>query len=107
MIRKLLPTALFTTAILLVAVSAGISQGAPSSQNTSPLPAPTGMVNDYAGVLDATTKQQLEQKLTSFRDTTNPKVELAVAIVHTTGDRDIFDYSLAVARGWGIGSKED
>ena len=65
------------------------------------------MVNDYAGVLDPSGKQQLEQKLTSFRDSTNPKVELAVAIVHTTGDRDIFDYSLAVARGWGIGSKED
>ena len=36
----------------------------------------------------------------------NPKVELAVAIVKTTGDRDIFDYSMAVARGWGIGSKQ-
>ncbi len=24
----------------------------------------------------------------------------------TTGDRDIFEYSLDVARGWGIGSKE-
>src|SRR4029077_8755452 len=34
-------------------------------------------------------------------------VELAVAVVKTTGERDIFDYSLAVARGWKIGSKED
>jgi uncharacterized protein len=65
------------------------------------------MVNDYANVLDVGTKQQLEQKLRSFRDTSNPKVELAVAIVKTTGDQDIFDYSLAVARGWGIGSKDD
>ena len=65
------------------------------------------MVNDYANVLDDATKQQIDQKLRNFRDTTNPKVELAVAIVKTTGDRDIFDYSLAVARGWGIGSKED
>jgi uncharacterized protein len=31
------------------------------------------------------------------------KVELAVATVDTTGGQDIFDYSLAVARGWGIG----
>ena len=61
---------------------------------------------DYAGVLDAATKRQIEQKIIQFRDSTNPKVELAVAIVTTTGDRDIFDYSLAVARGWGIGSKE-
>jgi uncharacterized protein len=106
MTRKLLLTVL-STATLLIAAFSSFAQNQPWSQNTSPLPAPTGMVNDYANVLDAGTKQQLEQKLTSFRDTTNPKVELAVAIVKTTGDRDIFDYSLAVARGWGIGSKED
>ena len=79
----------------------------PWSQNTSPLPAPTGFVNDYAGVIDAGTKQALENKLKELRDTTNPSVEIAVAVVKTTGDRDIFDYSLAVARGWKIGSKAD
>lgn len=77
------------------------------SSNTSPLPAPTGFVNDYAGAIDAATKQQLETKLKNLRDTTNPQVEIAVAVVKTTGDRPIFDYSLAVARGWKIGSKAD
>ena len=104
--RKFVP-AVLVTATLLIAALTGFSQNQPWSQNVSPLPAPTGMVNDYANVLDAGTKQQIEDKLRNFRDTTNPKVELAVAIVKTTGDRDIFDYSLAVARGWGIGSKED
>ena len=79
---------------------------APFSINESPLPAPTSPVMDYVGVLDATTKQALEQKIIAFRDSTNPKVELAVAIVQTTGERDVFDYSLAVSRGWKIGSKE-
>lgn len=79
----------------------------PWSQNTSPLPAPTGFVNDYAGVIDAATKQQLEAKLKDLRDTSDPSVEIAVVVVDTTGGRDIFDYSLAVARGWGIGSKDD
>src|ERR671939_514673 len=32
--------------------------------------------------------------------------EFAVVTVKTTGDQDIFDYSLAVMRGWGIGSSE-
>ncbi|HEX8248423.1 MAG TPA: TPM domain-containing protein [Pyrinomonadaceae bacterium] len=77
------------------------------SINESPLGAPTSPVMDYAGVLDAGAKQALEKRLIEFRDRTNPKVELAVAVVRTTGDRQIFDYSLAVARGWGIGSKED
>jgi len=79
---------------------------APFSINESPLPAPTGPVMDYVGVLDANTKQTLEKRLIEFRDRTNPKVELAVAIVKTTGERPIFDYSLAVSRGWKIGSKE-
>jgi uncharacterized protein len=58
-------------------------------------------------VIDPATKQQLEQKIKAFKERTNPSVELAVAVVQTTGDRDILDYSLAVARGWKIGSKED
>ena len=79
----------------------------PWSQDVSPLPAPTGMVNDYAGVIDEATKQQLETRLRAFKEKTNPPVELAVAVVRTTGERPIFDYSLAVARGWGIGTKQD
>lgn len=79
----------------------------PFSINESPLGPPTSPVMDYAGVLDAATKQALERRLIEFRDKTNPKVELAVAIVNTTGERPIFEYSLAVARGWKVGSKED
>ena len=77
-----------------------------SQTSESPLPAPTAPVNDYAGVIDANVKAQLNQRLTEFRDKSNPRVELAVVVVKTTGGRDIFDYSLAVARGWGIGSKQ-
>ncbi|HXF43800.1 MAG TPA: TPM domain-containing protein [Pyrinomonadaceae bacterium] len=77
----------------------------PWDPNTSPLGPPTGFVNDYVGVFDSQKKQELEKRLRDFRDKTG--VELAVAIVRTTGERDIFDYSLAVARGWGIGSKDD
>src|SRR5262245_34522033 len=77
----------------------------PWDPTKSPLPAPTGPVNDFAGVIDEATKQRLNQKLIDFQRTTGN--ELAVAVVRTTGDRDIFDYSLAVARGWGIGSKGD
>ena len=78
----------------------------PFSINESPLPAPTGFVNDYVGVIDAPTKQKLEAQLKSLKDTTKPPIEIAVAIVKTTGDRPIFDYTLAVGRGWKIGAKE-
>ncbi len=75
------------------------------SQNVSPLPTPAGFISDLAGVIDEPTKQALEAKLKAFREKSG--VEMAVAVVRTTGDRDIFDYSLAVARGWGIGAKAD
>lgn len=101
--------ALFFLAAILVFNTVGVlsQTPAPWSQNTSPLPPPTGFVNDYAGVIDVATKQQLETKLKAFKESTDPSVEIAVAVVRTTGDRDIFDYSLAVARGWKIGSKAD
>ena len=98
---------LILVGLLCLASLSNYSQTAtPFSINESPLGAPTSPVMDYAGVLDAATKQAIEQKIIAFRDSSNPKVELAVAIVGTTGDRDIFDYSLAVSRGWKIGSKE-
>jgi len=92
--------------ILLLFASAVFSQGEqPFSLDTSPLPPSTGFVNDFAGVFDAAVKQQLETRLKELKEKTG--VEIAVAVVRTTGERPIFDYSLAVARGWKIGSKED
>ncbi|HXG86446.1 MAG TPA: TPM domain-containing protein [Pyrinomonadaceae bacterium] len=92
--------------LCITAQTAHSQETKPFSLNESPLPAPTGFVNDYVGVIDATTKQKLEAQLKSLKETTNPPIEIAVAIVRTTGERPIFDYTLAVARGWKIGAKE-
>ena len=70
----------------------------------SPLPAATGYVNDYAGVINRATKAELETTLTNLDR--EQKIQFAVAIVDTTGGQDIFDYSRDVARGWGLGSKD-
>jgi uncharacterized protein len=91
----------------LLSIQAFAQASTPFSINESPLPAPTEPVNDFAGVLDEGTKQALNQRIKDFKLKTNPQVVLAVAIVKTTGERDIFDYSLAVSRGWKIGTKED
>lgn len=105
---KVLHQAIFrplaATLVVFSAVVVAAAQGAGFSLDRSPLPDPTGFVNDYVGVVDSATKKQLEERLKAFKDSSG--VEIAVAVVDTTGDRDIFDYSLAVARGWGIGSKE-
>ena len=102
-IYALIIITLFSSASLLLRAQ---EKASPFSINESPLPVPTSPVMDYVGVLDPATKQSLEQKIVAFRDSTNPKVELAVAIVQTTGGREIFDYSLAVSRGWKIGSPD-
>src|SRR2546421_2232968 len=86
--------------VLLVA--AIVSASGQTAQ--SPLPPPTGYVNDYARVIDPPTKQQLETTLANLDQ--QQKIQFSVVTVDTTGGREIFDYSLAVARGWGIGSKD-
>lgn len=70
----------------------------------SPLPAPTGFVNDYANIFDPKSEKQLEMVLTELRN--RSEIEFAVVTVETTGGQPIFDYSLDVARGWGIGPKD-
>lgn len=90
------------TAVAVLCIVA-LSAFGQTPATVSPLPAPTAPVNDYAGVIDEATKQQLNQKLIDYQRKTG--VELAVAVVRTTGEQDIFDYSLAVYRGWGIGAK--
>src|SRR5205814_1235377 len=48
--------------------------------------------------------QRMEKILRALKESGD--IEFAVVTVKTTGDQDIFDYSLAVFRGWGIGSNE-
>ncbi len=67
----------------------------------SPLPAPTGHVNDYAHALDEGIHAQLEKALVELKQ--RSQIDFAIAIVNTTGGQPITDYSLAVARGWGVG----
>ncbi|NNE65491.1 MAG: hypothetical protein HKN33_02910 [Pyrinomonadaceae bacterium] len=83
------------------------AQDGPFDIDKSPLPEPTSPVMDYAGVIDSETEEAIEQRILDFAESSDPKVEMAVAVVDTTGNIDIFDYSLAVARGWGIGARVD
>ena len=69
-----------------------------------PLPVPFNPIVDNAHVIDAETRARLEQIYRDLKERGN--IEYSVVTVDTTGERDIFDYSLAIARGWGIGSKE-
>lgn len=97
----------FALLVLSLAVIMAAFSLCAAQTTTPPLPPPSPFrfVNDYAGVIDAATRDRLEKRLTQLRDQT--KIEMAIVTVKTTGDQAIFDYSLALARGWGIGSKDD
>lgn len=72
-------------------------------QSPVALPVPFNPIVDNANVIDAETRQRLESICLNLKE--RAQIEYAVLTVPTTGGQDIFDFSLAVARGWGIGSK--
>jgi uncharacterized protein len=78
---------------------------APSPAIENPLPPPEGFVNDFANVIDAQTEQLLEARLEALK--ARAQIEFAVVTVETTGGQDIFDYSLALAKRWGVGPPKD
>ncbi|MBD0370652.1 MAG: TPM domain-containing protein [Pyrinomonadaceae bacterium] len=92
----------FATALALLLL-AGVSVRAQSG--SAQIPEPTGnAVNDFANIIDSTTEQRLEQILINLKR--EQKIEFGVVTVKTTGGQDIFDYTLAVGRKWGIGPAE-
>jgi len=86
---------------LLLAVSVNAQTTPPSPV---PVPVPFTPVVDNAHVIDTETRGRLEQIYRDLKARGN--IEYSVLTVDTTGGQDIFDYSLAVARGWGIGPKD-
>lgn len=62
---------------------------------------PTGYVNDFAGVLSAGVKANLEQELTDFDKTDS--TQIAVATVNSLGGSYLEEYANALFRYWGIG----
>ncbi len=74
----------------------------PFAQSTK-LPAPTGHINDFAGVIDSETKGRLETLLQRLKEKSN--FELYVATVDTTGTQEISAFSNQLARDWNIGTQ--
>ena len=81
-------------------LSLGVSQLA---QTTRKVPAPTGHVNDFAGVVNEQTRQQLENILANLKLKTG--IEFDIATIQSTGGLDISDFSLQLARDWNVGAR--
>src|SRR5947208_1789639 len=67
------------------------------------IPAPTGYVNDFAGVLDAAAVRRMEAVITDVRDKTHG--EIAVVTLADIGDRAPVDVAVQIGRAWGVGAR--
>lgn len=67
------------------------------------IPPPQGLVSDFAGVIDSSTRQQLTNLLRELQEKTG--AEIAVVTVDTTQPLSPFDYAMKVAEAWKPGAK--
>jgi uncharacterized protein len=90
MLKKLL---LFCS--LLLSGILALAQEYPPRSNT--------LVTDYTNTLSENDKQQLENKLVAFNDSTS--TQIAVVVMKSVGQYDINEYGAGLGRNWGIGTK--
>ena len=64
---------------------------------------PTGYVNDFAGVLDASTKSQIEDICTQIDQKAH--AQIALVTINTLDGSDIESYAVDLFNQWGIGAK--
>ena len=81
---------------LAILTVAGFAQDYPAKPST--------LVNDYTGTLTEVQKQQLENKLVAFDDSTSNQV--SIAIIKSVGEYDINEYTLGLGRKWGVGGNK-
>lgn len=88
------------TLILLLLLAAAFVR----AQNFPAKPNPPRLVNDFAGALNGTEIDALEQKLRVYNDSTSSQI--TVIIVKTTQPYPASDYAFEIGRRWGIGQKD-
>ncbi len=87
---------------LLLALAAAFSGGPLFAQFQVPAK-PAAYVNDYANVLNPTTKTQLEALCTEINN--KAKAQIFIVTVKALDGRSKEDYSLDIATKWGVGPK--
>lgn len=86
---------LFLLALALAAPLSALAYTSPG--------APTGLVNDFAGVLSTDQRSALEQTLESNKQATGN--EIAVVTIKSLGGDTVENYAVSLFKEWGIGQK--
>jgi uncharacterized protein len=90
----------FALGVLLLFLSLG-SMGA---ETVASLPAPTGYVNDFAGVLTPGSKQQVEDLCAQVDQKAKAQIAV-VTISKIDGDQSIEEFATALEDKWKVGAK--
>jgi uncharacterized protein len=88
----------------LAAFAAGAAFLASCGAGDAAIPEFSAPVVDAAGVVEDSVEQNLNARLEAFRSQVGPQV--AVLVVSTTDGRALEDFSIDVAREWGIGDEQ-
>jgi len=77
-----------------------------AAESVKSLPAPSGYINDFAGVLSPTTEQNLESLCT--RVDRQAHAQIAVVTINTLdNDQTIEEFATELEDKWGVGNKDD
>lgn len=83
----------------------GLSAGCLLAQDAGVYPEPTGLVNDYAGLLTSSERSQLEALAREIKNKAD--IEVAFATMDSIPEgQDIALYTTELAHRWGVGGKE-
>jgi len=94
--RKQITSLMFAVFALIVTVSA---------QSEQPKPMPNTYIHDFAGVVSADKQAEINTKAKQLKD--EYKTEIALVTIDSLNGEDQFDYSMRMARSWGIGSPDN
>jgi tetratricopeptide (TPR) repeat protein/uncharacterized membrane protein YgcG len=97
--RRKIRLILLTTGCMALFCFVSVNQFA---QTKTQLPARTGHVSDFTGVVNEKTRQQLENILANVKQKTG--IEFDIAVVDSTGGQEISVFSGQLAQEWGVGS---
>lgn len=77
-----------------------------AGESVKSLPAPTGYINDFAGVLSPSVKQQMETLCGQVDRQAHAQIAV-VTIKTLDDDQTIEEFATALEDKWGVGNKED
>jgi len=97
-------SSLLIAVLLLFTPATAVRAQVSSADSVIPArPNPPRLVNDFVGILSRSEREQLEQKLRAYNDSTS--TQITVVIVRTTEPYPIGDFAFRVGRKWGVGQQ--